>query len=203
MTGSPETFCAPSAPASRRAGPLSEFFFSFGRPSLSPLLPPRSTTCSAPGWKTTSGRTPRSKGISRKTFDAAFAGVTPNLESARSRHAGREGQDAEEAAPGRVRLAGQLFRRKDHRCGDRRRAQPRRQYSQDACRDRKSLRRAGRHRAGDLGPRIRLRRRRRCLTTRSRCSAPRRSCRPARTCSARRCWPPSRLSSADWRAAIR
>ncbi len=48
-------------------------------PRLQPP-PPRSTTSSAPGWKTTSGRTPRSKGISRQTFDTAFAGVTPNLE---------------------------------------------------------------------------------------------------------------------------
>ena len=136
----------------------------------------------------------KSRGISRATFDAAFAGVTPEPRSSRSRHAGPEGQDAEEAAPGRVRLAGQLFRRKDHRRGDRRRPQPRRQIRQDAGRDRKGLWRPARRRARHLGPRDPASARPRFPTMRSRCSAPRPSCRRARTCSARRCWPPSKSS---------
>ena len=68
----------------------------------------------------------------KKTFDAAFAGVRPNLETAGPRHARRKGEDAEEAAPGRVRLARQLFCRKDHRRGDLRRPVARRQICQDA-----------------------------------------------------------------------
>ena len=165
-----------------------------------PPPPPRSTASSAPGWKTTSGPTPKSQRHLATDLRHRLRRRHAEPRAPRSRHAGRESQDAEEAAPGRVRLAGQLFRRKDRRRGDRRRAQPRRQvYAKTLAGIEKSLRRAGRRRARHLGPRIRFRRRRRSPTTRSRCSAPRPSCRPARTCSARRCWPPSRSSSADWR----
>ena len=79
----------------------------------------------------------------KQTFDAAFAGVTPNLEAARPGHARRKAEDAEEAASGRVRLARQLFRREDHRRGQRRAGAPapasmpgrlRRSRSATACR---------------------------------------------------------------------
>ena len=96
-------------------------------PSPPPPPPRKSTTSSAPGSKPTSGPKPRQAASRKATFDAAFAGVTPNLEAARSGHARRKAEDAEEAASGRVRLARQLFRREDHRRGQRRRARPRRQ----------------------------------------------------------------------------
>ena len=106
--------------------------------------------------------------------------------TARPGHAGRKAKDAEEAASGRVRLARQLFRREDDRRGDLRRAVPApentakrspRSRSATACLPAWCWR-SGAANPASAPPRF--------PTTRSRCLAPRRFSRPARTCSAPR-----------------
>ena len=151
--------------------------------------------------ETTSGPKPRPNGVSKRHLRRRLRRRDAEPQAARPRHAGRKGEDAEEAAPGRVRLARQLFRRKDHRRGHRRRPGARRQARQDACRDREAhtaCRAASCSPSGAANP---ASARPRCPMTPSRCSAPRRSCRPARTCSARRCWPRWRWSNGASRRA--
>ena len=124
-------------------------------------------------------------------------------EAARPCPARREAEDAAEAASGRVRLARRLFRREDGSCGDIRRTRTRSHQRQDAGRNRKTLWRARRDRFWRSGAARPASARRRCPTTPSRCSAPRRSCRPRRISSAPSCWPRWKSSSADWRRSAR
>ena len=90
-------------------------------------------------------------------FRRGFQGREAEPRSARPRHAGREAEDAEEAAPGRIRLARQLLRREDDWRRHRGRTRPRITSRGHPCRSRAPLRRARRGRARRLGPRVRFR----------------------------------------------
>ena len=106
----------------------------------------------------TSGRKPGRKASPRATFDAAFAGVKPNLKLPDLVMPGTKAKTPKKQHQAEFGSPGSYFAEKTIGAvtsGGRARAS---QIRQDTCSDRKALRRAGRRGARHLGPRIRLRR---------------------------------------------
>ena len=134
---------------------LTAFLLAFASPPPPP--PPRSTTSSSPGWKTTSGPRPNRAAFPRATFDAAFAGVTPNLELPDLVMPGEKAKTPKKQHQAEFGSPGNYFAEKTVgavTAGGRARAG---KYAKTLAAIEKTLWRAGRRRAGHLGPRIRLR----------------------------------------------
>ena len=100
----------------------------------------------------------QANGVSKATFDAAFAGVTPNLELPDLVMPGEKPKTPKKQLQAEFGSPGNYFAEKTIgavTAGGRSRC---RETCKDACGDREALWRAWRGGAGDLGPRVRLRR---------------------------------------------
>ena len=100
----------------------------------------------------------KASGVSKQTFDAAFAGVAPNLKLPDLVLPGEKPKTPKKQHQAEFGSPGNYFAEKTIgavTAGGRARAG---KYAKTLAAVEKTLRRAGRDRAGDLGPRIRLRR---------------------------------------------